>query len=403
MPEGWRTVSLGEIAEVRMGQQLSPGRRSGARARPYLRAANVGTSGFNLNDVNLMDFSPEEEERYALRPGDILLVEGGNEKSVGCPVLVSDSEAGLCFQNTLIRCRIWDSRVVMPEFLYFALRHSFECGQFAGLAQGTTILHLGQKRAEAFQIDLPPIAQQERIVDFLKSIYRTYIALDVEVATLRDARDALLYDMLARSQAESREASLGQVATLQIGRTPPRDDARYWTSDLALPFCTIADMSSKYVVPVREGITALAEAENKARRSPAGALLMSFKLTIGRVGFAGCDLFPNEAIVEIRPEESIVSREFLYLELGSRDLTGGSGQAVKGKTLNRSSLEAIRVQLPPLEEQARIVSVIEAVDNCLNTLETQLFASSNLLRASMVDLLSGAWSLDESYDSGVDL
>lgn len=76
MPKGWRTVSLGEIAEVRMGQQLSPSRRSGARARPYLRAANVGTSGIDLDDVNSMDFSAEEEERYALRPGDILLVEG---------------------------------------------------------------------------------------------------------------------------------------------------------------------------------------------------------------------------------------------------------------------------------------------------------------------------------------
>lgn len=403
MPKGWRTVSLGEIAEVRMGQQLSPSRRSGARARPYLRAANVGTSGIDLDDVNSMDFSAEEEERYALRPGDILLVEGGNEKSVGCPVLVSNLEEGLCFQNTLIRCRISDLKVVIPEFLYFSLLHSFECGQFAGLAQGTTILHLGQRRAEVFQIDLPPIVEQERIVDFFKSIKRSDSALNCEDATLRNARDAVLHDMLDRSQPKSTEVSLGQLAILQIGRTPPRDDAKYWTSDLTLPFCTISDMSSKCVVPLREGVTAVAEADGKARRSPAGALLMSFKLTIGRVGFAGCDLFPNEAIVEIRPDESMATREFLYLELGSRDLTGGSGQAAKGKTLNRSSLEAIRVQLPPLEEQARIVSVIEAIDARVAALETQRSETSTLFGAAMVDLLSGAWSLDETYDSGVGL
>ena len=75
---------------------------------------------------------------------------------------------------------------------------------------------------------------------------------------------------------------------------------------------------------------------------------MSFKLTIGRVGFAAVDLFPNEAIVEISPIKGAgVSKEFLYVYLGSRDLTEGSAQAAKGMTLNRKSLEAIEIGMPP--------------------------------------------------------
>ena len=46
--------------------------------------------------------------------------------------------------------------------------------------------------------------------------------------------------------------TLGQIANLTIGRTPPRDDPGYWTHDLARPFCTIADMTSSEVMPTRE-------------------------------------------------------------------------------------------------------------------------------------------------------
>ena len=197
MPDHWQKFTLGEVAEVRMGQQLSPSRRTGSRPRPYLRAANIGASGIDLVDVNLMDFSAEEEERYALLPRDILLVEGGNEKSVGCPALVSDSEKGLCFQNTLIRCRIRDCGIVVPEFLYFALLRSFANGEFARLAQGTTILHLGQRRAEVFQIDLPPIAQQRRIVDLIGAVNGQITSLESQLDRARTFGDAVLAELLS--------------------------------------------------------------------------------------------------------------------------------------------------------------------------------------------------------------
>ena len=77
--------------------------------------------------------------------------------------------------------------------------------------------------------------------------------------------------------------TLGEVADLIVGRTPPRKDERYWTVDLERPFCTIADMGAIDVLPEREGVTEAAEIEGKAKRVPAGSLLMSFKLTIGRV------------------------------------------------------------------------------------------------------------------------
>lgn len=123
--------------------------------------------------------------------------------------------------------------------------------------------------------------------------------------------------------------TLGDVASITIGRTPPRNESRYWTPDLERPFCTIADMTSWLISPDREGVTALAEEHGRAKRIPAGALLLSFKLSIGRVGFAARDLFPNEAIAWLQPDAARVVPEFLALWLQSHDLTESSGRAVR--------------------------------------------------------------------------
>ena len=384
-----------------MGQQLSPSRRTGIDSRKYLRAANVTSMGINLHDVLEMDFSEAEFEQLALRAGDILLVEGGNEKTVGCPAFVSAEEVGYCIQNTLIRCRVFESSDVIPAFVYQYLRWSFEEGAFSALAQGTTILHLGQKRANVFDVALPPEPEQRRIVDLVNAIDVYIESLRYEIETTSSGRSALLADFLTHHTGEWNTVDLEEICDLQIGRTPSRDNPAYWTSDLDRPFCTIADMSGRLCTPKREGVTEAAEREGKAKRVPKDSLLMSFKLTIGRVAFAGCDLFPNEAIVAIDPRDDSVSREYLYLFLGSQDLTQGSGQAAKGKTLNRASLNRIKVLVPPVREQHRIVDLIAAIDMKIESLKSQVAAASVLRSGVLSDLLVGKTLLLDAYDAAV--
>ena len=158
------------------------------------------------------------------------------------------------------------------------------------------------------------------------------------------------------------DSTLGQMARIRIGRTPPRNDTRFWTTDTSRPFCTIADMTGPTIAPQREGVTELAEAEGKAKRVPAGSLLMSFKLTIGRVGIAEVDVFPNEAIAWLEPFDQTLDKRYLALWLEASDVAAGSGRAVKGNTLNSDSLRAIPVAYPPIREQRRIVDLIDAVD-----------------------------------------
>jgi type I restriction enzyme S subunit len=142
------------------------------------------------------------------------------------------------------------------------------------------------------------------------------------------------------------------------------------------------------VVPSREGVTQLAEETGKAKRVPAGALLMSFKLTIGRTAFAGCDLFPNEAIVWIECFPGAdVSEEFLHVYLPHHDFSASVGVAVKGKTLNKKTMAALQVPIPPLEVQRRITNLVAQFDVTIERARAYLSSSDRLLATAREELL----------------
>ncbi len=96
---------------------------------------------------------------------------------------------------------------------------------------------------------------------------------------------------------------------------------------------------------------------------PKGTLLVSFKLTLGRLAFAGKDLRTNEAIAALRNDESRVTNDYLYYFLSHFDWMdyAASDKKVKGFTLNKAKLHEILITYPEsLEEQRRAVERLDA-------------------------------------------
>jgi len=118
-----------------------------------------------------------------------------------------------------------------------------------------------------------------------------------------------------------------------------------------------------------------------------GTLLMSFKLSLGRLCFAGCDLFTNEAICSFNKLRA--NAEFLYYVLGRTDFSLYGKQAVKGYTLNKESLKLIEVPFPPLPEQTAIAAVLSDMDAELAALEARRDKTRALKQAMMQELLTG--------------
>ncbi len=160
---------------------------------------------------------------------------------------------------------------------------------------------------------------------------------------------------------------LGEVCYVSIGKTPARGDKKFWdkekkTDNIWLSIRDLNNTNGKEVFDSREYISDKGAKLFKAIKK--GTLLVSFKLTLGRLAFAGVDLRTNEAIasLEIKNEKEI-SKYFLYYFLNFFDwdkATEGEIK-VKGRTLNKSKLKQIKIPIPALPEQKRIVGILDGV------------------------------------------
>jgi len=130
--------------------------------RPYLRVANVYEDQIDISDVKEMNFTPEEYEKFALAPGDILLNEGQSPELVGRPAMYRGELPDACFQMTLLRFR--SGPEVEPEFALIVFRHYLHSGVFRRVARwSTNIAHLSRKRLVELPFPLPPLNEQIEI------------------------------------------------------------------------------------------------------------------------------------------------------------------------------------------------------------------------------------------------
>ena len=179
-----------------------------------------------------------------------------------------------------------------------------------------------------------------------------------------------------------------EIADYQTGRTPARANPRYWsTGNVTQPWVSISDMQPYGLVTTtaeRISQDAVTEAFH-GRVSKAGTLLMSFKLTIGRVATLGVDACHNEAIISIYPKPS-VDQKYLEYFLSQVDYTDYQDRAVKGNTLNQEKIDRIVITFPPKPEQEKIAAVLWKVQRAIAT-QDRLIAATRDLKASAMQRL----------------
>ena len=163
-----------------------------------------------------------------------------------------------------------------------------------------------------------------------------------------------------------------------LGKTPERHNPKYW-NDGKYPWFSIADMKDKRtVIETKEKVSECSLVENfNSCLSPAGTLIMSFKLTIGRVSILGVDAVHNETIISIFPylNKNNSIRDWLFYTLGLIVEYVDQTDAIKGSTLNKEKMSRMLIPLPPLNEQNRIISKLISTEPLIskyNDIENRL-------------------------------
>lgn len=157
---------------------------------------------------------------------------------------------------------------------------------------------------------------------------------------------------------------LGEKVKVLIGGTPSRSEQKYFKGQNL--WVSISEMKGSIITDTKEKITDLGVEKSNVKLIPKGTTLLSFKLSIGKTAITGCELYTNEAIAGLIPfDKNEILDLYLFHFFNSKmiDLENIGNKAF-GKSLNSTYLkEEIKIPLPPLEIQQKIIDECQKVDD----------------------------------------
>ncbi|MDX3077506.1 hypothetical protein [Streptomyces sp. MI02-7b] len=200
VPAAWRVGSVSHYFEVELGKMLNQERAHGDHLRPYLRVANVQWDRIDVSNLSMMDFPPEEQVRYRLRPGDLLVNEGGSWPGRAA---VWDGEVPeIYYQKALHRIRSHGAE--LPRWLYYCIVVAERLKVFQVQGNTSTMTHLTREQLRPQRFPFPDPGIQRELVDQLDRA----ASRDLEVGQLLESQLALL--------AERRQALITAAVTGQF-------------------------------------------------------------------------------------------------------------------------------------------------------------------------------------------
>ncbi|MDQ7778080.1 MAG: restriction endonuclease subunit S [Planctomycetota bacterium] len=192
IPAHWEVAPLYARYIVQLGKMLDAKRITGEHLLPYLRNIDVQWNVVNAENLDEMDFHPDERNRYTLKEGDLLICEGGE---VG-RTAIWRGELPVCgFQKAIHRVRPRTDRD-LPRYFYYVMRAAAWSGIFIAHGNPNTIAHLTAEKLRVYRFAFPPRIEQDAIAEYLNQEASRIDALAAKVresiATLREYRTALI-------------------------------------------------------------------------------------------------------------------------------------------------------------------------------------------------------------------
>ena len=382
--EDWKEYKLKDVAYLTSGFPFD-GHKYGKDGVRVVRGDNVTIGSLRWDSEKDKRWSEpfERASEYSLMADDIVIgMDGSRVGKNRAQVKASDLPLLLAQRVACVR----HNELSIQSFLYYQIFNDKFEKYIKAVQTGTSIPHVSLKQIGDYPIMLPPLAVQYKFSDILKSLDDKIECNRRINENLEQQAQALFkswfVDFEPFKDQPFVESELGmipqgwrvqeaqQIFNINIGKTPPRKESEWFSeSSEDNVWVSIADMGScgAFISDSSEYLTDEAVRRFNVQMVEKDSILLSFKLTVGRVAIADTRLTTNEAIARfILPKKFY--REFLYLYLkqykyGNLGSTSSIATAVNSKTIkgmrllipNVELIESFSKNTRPLFEQIRTI------------------------------------------------
>jgi type I restriction enzyme, S subunit len=390
IPDKWKKLPLDHVAHVQTGLAKGKKNQKNPLKVPYLRVANVQDGYLDLSLIKSIEVEESSIDRYSLKPGDVLLTEGGDFDKLGRGTIWQGQINPCLHQNHIFVVRPKDTSL-MPQFLSLLTGSPYGKTYFLKCSkQSTNLASINSTQLKKFPVLLPPLNEQQQIVEIVNTWDQAIEKTERLIATKLKQYDWLLSNLISNDrnlQGHIRDFA-SEVSKRNNGTTIER--VLSVTNDRG------------FVLP-----------EDQFERSVASSDLSNYKIVargqyaynpsrINVGSIARLDEWDNGVLspmyVVFEINEQKVNSDYFFHWLESHEAKQRIRRSAQGsvrETVSFTDLGAISFPMPSSDIQNEIVSVLNTARKEIDLLKKQLDAYCKQKRGLMQKLLTGQWRVKE--------
>ena len=402
----WRKVKLGDCC-TKIGSGATP--KGGATVyidsgTSFIRSQNVYNLAFDYN--GLTHITEEAAQRLAgvtVREEDVLLNITGDSVARTCIVPPQVLPARVNQHVSILRT---NKEIINSRYLNYYLASPHMQAYMLGLAvgKGASRNAMTKNMIENFEVPCPPLEIQDRVVTVLSRYDALIENYQRQIKLLEETAQRLYKEWFVDLRFPGHQStpiinnlptgwqkkSAKDFFTMSIGKTPPRADSSWFsTDDKDVPWVSISDMKDvMFVNTTNERLTHEACDHFNVKIVPAGTILLSFKLTVGRVSIADKPVCTNEAIAHfMRDGDNWREYTLMYLRNYHYDSLGNTSGI--SKAVNSTIMKNMPFVMPSNDILDGFSKMSSPIINQIRNLSTQIRNLSEARNRLLPKLMSG--------------
>ena len=367
----WEKVKLGEVTESCLGKMLDQKKNKGSY-KPYLANVNVRWGLFDLDNLQEMRFEDDEDEKYGIKYGDLIICEGGEP---GRCAIWKEQIPNMKIQKALHRVRVHD--IMDFRFVYYWFLLAGKQGALKQYYTGATIMHMPGQKLKEVLIDKPPLIVQQRIGAYLETFDNLIENNQKQIKLLEEAAQRLYKEWFVDLRfpgyenckivdgvpVEWKKKKLDEIADVIMGQSPKSEF--YNKEHKGLPFHQgVGSYGARFVQDdtYSTSFTKVAEANS---------ILFSVRAPVGRLNITKNKIVIGRGIAAINSKSGFQSYLFYALkERFFKDDILGNG-AIFASISKNELLNQVFV-IPDAKIMSAYEKIAAALDKKIEVVDMQL-------------------------------
>jgi type I restriction enzyme S subunit len=209
----------------------------------------------------------------------------------------------------------------------------------------------------------------------------------------------VLSELLSAGRDDWTETTIGSIAEVVGGGTPSTKVTEYWGGEIVwLTPTEVVPRDGQEIFDSERHITTAGLRNSGAQLLPQGSVILTSRASVGFVALAGIELCTNQGFQSLIPNDYTLAKFLMFWVQANRHRFESRAAGSTFKEISRSNVKSMKLALPSLAEQRRIVEIVSSMDELIQSADKAVADAKNLRSGLLSDLLSGDHEIPESFD-----